>query len=66
MSQFFKFAAEYCEEVYGCEVIEEKNVIIGFICPNCGELIYSEDWTDGDTDNWLKCPICEEWFGEEE
>lgn len=65
MSQFFKLAAEYCEEVYGCEVIE-RNVIIGFICPNCNELIYSKDWTDEDTDNWLKCPICEEWFGEEE
>ena len=51
MSQFFKLAAEYCEEAYGCEMIEEKNVIIGFVCPNCGELIYSEDWTDEDTDN---------------
>ncbi len=66
MSQFFKLAADYCEEAYGCEVIEEKNVVIGFICPNCGELIYSEDWTDEDTDNWTLCPICEEFFGEEE
>ena len=52
MSQFFKLAADYCEEAYGCEVIEEKNVIVGFICPNCGKLIYSEDWTDEETDNW--------------
>ena len=66
MSQFFKLAADYCEEAYGCEVIEEKNVIVGFICPNCGKLIYSEDWTDGETDNWTLCPICGEFFGEEE
>ena len=51
MSQFFKLAADYCEEAYGCEVIEEKNVIVGFICPNCGKLIYSDDWTDEETDN---------------
>ena len=66
MNQFFKLAADYCEEAYGCEVIEEKNVVIGFICPNCGKLIYSEDWTDEETDNWTLCPICEEFFGEEE
>ena len=66
MNQFFKLAADYCEEAYGCEVIEEKNVVIGFICPNCGKLIYSEDWTDGETDNWTLCPICGEFFGEEE
>ena len=47
-------------------MIEEKNVIVGFICPNCGKLIYSEDWTDEETDNWTLCPICEEFFGEEE
>ena len=35
-------------------------------CPNCGKLIYSEDWTDEETDNWTLCPICEEFFGEEE
>lgn len=58
MNQFFKLAEDYYEEAYDCDVIEEDNVIIGFICPNCGELVYSEDWIEEDTDNWTKCPIC--------
>lgn len=66
MYHLFENAANYCEEAFGCEVFEDNNIIVGFICPSCGELIYSEDWTDEDTDNWTKCPICEEFFGVEE
>lgn len=63
---FFESAA-YCEENFGSEVFEdeETNVIFGFICPNCGELIYSEDWSKADTEGWTRCPICEELFCEE-
>ena len=64
MNQFFKLTTDYCEEGCDRDVIEEDNVITGFICPNCRKLVYSEDWTDEDTDNWTKCPICGEFFGE--
>ena len=66
MHHLFENVANYCQEVYGAQMFKEDNVITGFICPNCGELVYSEDWTDGDTDNWTKCPICGEFFGETE
>lgn len=66
MYHLFENAANYCEETYGVQVFEEGNVVIGFICPECGELIYSEDWTDADTENWLRCPICGSFFGGEE
>lgn len=65
MYHLFKLAAEYCEEIYGSEVIEENGMIIGFICPECGEFIYSEDWTAKETENWMVCPICLEPFGDE-
>ena len=67
MYHMFKNAAEYCVNVYGSEIFEEDGVIIGFICPHCGELIYSDDWTDKETENWMICPIClEAWSDDEE
>ena len=63
----FEYAARYCNEAYSCEVEMENGEIIGFICPHCGELIYSEDWTDKETENWMVCPICfEAWSDDEE
>ena len=29
-----------------------------FICPECGEPIYDEDWNDTDFENNTICPIC--------
>lgn len=46
-------AATYCEEELGTPV----NTAEGwFICPDCGEPVYEEDW-DRDWD-WERCPIC--------
>ena len=53
MYHMFKNVAEYCDNVYGSEVFEEDGVIIGFICPHCGELVYFDDWTDKETENWM-------------
>ena len=29
-----------------------------YICPDCGEVVYEEDWADMDFEDFL-CPICE-------
>lgn len=29
-----------------------------FICPECGEPIYEDDWTDVDFEDGTICPIC--------
>ena len=48
----FHEAAIYCEELYGTAVnLEEK----WFICCECGEPIYADDWGDI---NYGECPIC--------
>lgn len=67
MYEFFVEAAQYCNEYYGAELYYDENDLIeGFECPNCGEPIYFEDWRhSSDTDNWLKCPVCEEFFAYE-
>ena len=46
--------AEYCEETYGIFVDWDEEF---FLCPECAEPIYREDWND-ETD-WVECPICE-------
>lgn len=46
-------AAQMCEEVYGIFVDWEEKF---FICPECDEPIYMEDWESHD---WKTCPICE-------
>jgi hypothetical protein len=46
--------AKYCEEIYGVFVDWEEEY---FICPECDEPIYADDW--GDHDHWNFCPICE-------
>ena len=56
-------------QLYGVPVIfggDHDEEILGFVCPSCGEPIYFEDWTDKDTENWLLCPICEDFFCEDE
>lgn len=66
MSNFNAFlnTMEFCYETYGSVPIinEDTQQIEGFICPNCGDPIYFEDWTYEETDNWLSCPICGEYF----
>lgn len=69
MTNLQQNAMEYCVEAYGVPVIlggDYDEEILGFVCPNCGEAIYFEDWVDKDTENWLLCPICEDFFCEDE
>ena len=55
----WKKAAKHCERVFGVYVNREEEY---FICPECGEPIYSCDW-----DTFDVCPICEfDWCEEEE
>lgn len=28
-----------------------------YLCPECGEPVYYDDWEEGDLDAWV-CPIC--------
>lgn len=45
--------ARYCEKTYGVFVDYADEY---FICPECDEPIYSEDWTRHDLKDG--CPIC--------
>ena len=48
--------ARHCEEEYGTQIDWEEEF---FICPECGEPIYKDDW---DADELRICPVCEfEW-----
>lgn len=49
----WKDAAKYCRREYGVQVDEGEGF---FICVECCEPIYREDWED--YENWDECPIC--------
>ena len=47
-------AAHHCKKTYGVFVDWDEDF---FICPECGEPIYKDDW-----DELHYCPVCEfEW-----
>lgn len=46
-------AGVYCEETYGMSLNTAEGY---FVCPECGEPLFCEDWKDHD---WSKCPICD-------
>lgn len=49
--------AKRIEEVYGVYYDREEEF---FICPECGEPIYIEDWVSAEFES--QCPVCEfEW-----
>ena len=48
--------AKYCEENYGIFVDWDEEY---FICPECGELVYAEDWHDIEFAFATICPICQ-------
>jgi hypothetical protein len=67
-SDFLK-EAKYCFENYGsCYICERdkdyKEIIIGFICPSCGEPIHYEDYKDEEWEDepWSYCPVCDAIF----
>ena len=59
----WKQAAEYCEKVFGIQYDRDEGF---FICPDCGEPIYNDDWDNGSSWTWDACPICECVFEEVE
>ena len=46
-------AGTYCEETFGTTLMTEEGI---FVCPECGEPSFKEDWRDHD--DWAVCPIC--------
>lgn len=54
-------AGTYCEETFGATLMTEEGF---FVCPECGEPIFEEDWRNHD--DWEVCPICgfEFFYGE--
>jgi RNA polymerase subunit RPABC4/transcription elongation factor Spt4 len=46
--------AKYVEEVFGAYVDWEEEF---YICPECGEPIYKQDWDIVDLVNEI-CPVC--------
>lgn len=52
--------AMYVEKVLGCQVDYQEKF---YICPECEEPVYSDDWSNEDLSEEL-CPICG--FGNEE
>jgi predicted RNA-binding Zn-ribbon protein involved in translation (DUF1610 family) len=57
-------AALFCHRVYGAEWNDEDNF---FICPECGEPIYHEDYNLELEGIMMCCPICGfDWYGEAE
>jgi hypothetical protein len=49
----WKDAAKYCRREYGVHVDNGEEF---FICPDCGEPLYADDWDD--YKNWDECPVC--------
>lgn len=47
-------AAAYCEDNFGAFVDTNEGF---FICPECGEPIYENDWPEHPA--WYACPVCE-------
>lgn len=51
----WRIAATTAEEIFGAFVNYEERF---FICPECGEPIYEEDWEDEFFEDCI-CPVCE-------
>lgn len=69
INQNFLNAAEYMMFFGDTEVFfddEDKPFPdpVGFECPHCFVELYGGRWSDSETDNWLKCPVCGEYFAE--
>lgn len=54
--------AHYVENIYGAFVDWEERY---YLCPECGEPVYEDDWYEGELEYEL-CPICGFNFEDEE
>ena len=66
----FERIARYCEKTFGVQYDRDEEF---FICPECGEPIYKDDWRDSDFlavgsfskfKNKFYCPVCENFLVE--
>lgn len=46
----------YFAQAAGDDFLFEEEIIVGVICPECGEVIYFVDWND--KCDWSECPVC--------
>lgn len=54
-------AMSIIERELGTEYIINNDFEVGFVCPNCQEVVLEEDYPDvGCCDGHPICPICEE------
>lgn len=51
---WWKINAKWANTFYKSEVNYDKGF---YLCPECGELIYDDDWSEQDLKDFL-CPIC--------
>lgn len=54
MHTMWEVIAMEMHETYGAMVDFDEKF---FICPECGEPVYADDWEDIDFDG-VKCPLC--------
>ena len=59
MRTSWREAAMECKKTYGSYVCWKSE---HFLCPECGEPVYLEDYPDHD---WKACPVCEYKFFED-
>lgn len=60
MTFTWEYAAEYCRDIYGTPIDWVERF---FLCPECGDPIYEEDWSE--INEWHTCPVCGFCFEEE-
>lgn len=55
MKSYWRENAKLIEQVFGGFVNWEEEF---YICPECGEPIYNDDWSNGYMAQFV-CPVCE-------
>lgn len=55
MKSYWRENAKLIEQVFGDFVNWEEEF---YICPECGEPIYNDDWSNGYMAQFV-CPVCE-------
>ena len=56
--KYFERIAKFCQKTYGVPYYGQDRC---FICPECGEPLYEEDYNDEDfiLEDKFGCPICD-------
>ena len=56
--KYFECIAKFCQKTYGVPYYSQDKC---FICPECGEPLYKEDYDDEDfiLGDQFGCPVCD-------